>query len=409
MDFLNQPLPFKQAVDYFSKKIDLPSGRYTDIWQLQHSHTFTVARSTGFDVLGDIRGGIKGAIADGKTFADFKKELIPTLEKKGWFDSLGIDSKKSKSRRLKVIYNTNMRTAFSAGRWGQAEELKKQTGDEVYFEYVALLDSSTRPEHRSWDGIIRPIDDSFWDNHYPTNGWNCRCSVVTRTKASLIANGLKPAQPPKRITELKKDPVTGKMKEFTKGIDSAFDYNVGFSYDKSLRVFEGRKWDNANPIDVKNMLQSTLISKSFGRLINKGTRNAEYMSVGYAGKELQDKMSVKTGVIRMSGQTAKKQSRNHPDLSVEDYAIVQDIIDNGAIFKAKNKDLHWVGYLKVNGQWYRTAWKTIKPSFDEFWVLSLTKVKDKDFKLEKGFLIRKQGFKWLASALAGNFLIRRTS
>jgi hypothetical protein len=34
-----------------------------------------------------------------------------------------------------------------------------------------------RDTHRQLDRIIRPVDDPFWDTHYPPNGWRCRCDV----------------------------------------------------------------------------------------------------------------------------------------------------------------------------------------------------------------------------------------
>ena len=28
------------------------------------------------------------------------------------------------------------------------------------------------------DGIIKPVDDPFWNTNYPPNGWGCRCNVI---------------------------------------------------------------------------------------------------------------------------------------------------------------------------------------------------------------------------------------
>ncbi|HCY81527.1 MAG TPA: hypothetical protein DHV22_07985, partial [Xanthomarina gelatinilytica] len=33
-------------------------------------------------------------------------------------------------------------------------------------------------EHDNLKGIIKPIDDAFWQSYYPPNGWRCRCFVV---------------------------------------------------------------------------------------------------------------------------------------------------------------------------------------------------------------------------------------
>ena len=34
------------------------------------------------------------------------------------------------------------------------------------------------PEHAELNGITLPPSDPFWDEYYPPNGWNCRCTVV---------------------------------------------------------------------------------------------------------------------------------------------------------------------------------------------------------------------------------------
>ena len=59
-----------------------------------------------------------------------------------------------------------------------------------YWEYVAVLDSRTRPEHRALNGTVLPADDPFWKTHKPPLGFRCRCTVVNHTKESLAREGL---------------------------------------------------------------------------------------------------------------------------------------------------------------------------------------------------------------------------
>lgn len=40
-----------------------------------------------------------------------------------------------------------------------------------------------RPEHAALDRVTLPIDDPFWQEYYPPNGWNCRCTVVQVRKS----------------------------------------------------------------------------------------------------------------------------------------------------------------------------------------------------------------------------------
>lgn len=59
-----------------------------------------------------------------------------------------------------------------------------------YWQYVAVLDSSTRPEHAQLHDLVFPCDDSFWSAFYPPNGWRCRCRVRALSEDYLKRKGL---------------------------------------------------------------------------------------------------------------------------------------------------------------------------------------------------------------------------
>jgi hypothetical protein len=76
------------------------------------------------DILRDIREAVDAALAEGITFEQFRKDLAPLLVQKGWWgrakmeDPLTGEIKNvqlGSTRRLKVIYDTNLRTAHSEG------------------------------------------------------------------------------------------------------------------------------------------------------------------------------------------------------------------------------------------------------------------------------------------------------
>ena len=113
---------------------------------------------------------------DGKrvSFAEFKKVA----------EGVNLDFNKN---WLKTEMNTSYGIAQNAEKWAQIEE------DADIFpllQYVTVGDGRVRPEHASWDGIIKPVDDPFWDDKYPQNDWNCRCEVrQLRTGTVSKTNG----------------------------------------------------------------------------------------------------------------------------------------------------------------------------------------------------------------------------
>lgn len=45
-------------------------------------------------------------------------------------------------------------------------------------KYQTSGDERVRDEHVAWDGIIKPVDDPFWNTVSAPNGYNCRCEII---------------------------------------------------------------------------------------------------------------------------------------------------------------------------------------------------------------------------------------
>ncbi|MBR3831737.1 MAG: minor capsid protein [Muribaculaceae bacterium] len=84
---------------------------------------------------------------------------------------------------LRAEYNFASASAEMAARWEQFME----DGDRYYLQYRTAADSKVRPEHAALHGVTLPIDDPFWEQFYPPNGWNCRCSVSQVRKSKFPA------------------------------------------------------------------------------------------------------------------------------------------------------------------------------------------------------------------------------
>ncbi|MBX9944908.1 MAG: hypothetical protein K2Y40_12570 [Reyranella sp.] len=224
-----KPLPFAEAVAFFDQRAAnlVPSDRWTDLWQEEHAVGFTVARSVGYDILGDIRDALREAIGKGETFESFAKRLRPVLQEKGWWGRVqradGEVVQLGSMRRLRTIFDMNVRVSYSAGAWERAQRTKRAL---PYILYVGILDGRIRPVHESWHGTCLPIDHEWWDTHWCPCGWRCRCQnrQVTRLEAQRIGITQRPPSgPPRRWF----NPNTGETIEVPHGIDPGFGYNVG--------------------------------------------------------------------------------------------------------------------------------------------------------------------------------------
>ncbi len=234
-------LPPEQAIDFFRKKGYQETFDHREMMGEVHAYSFTVAKATKQDVLQDIRAAMDDAIANGETLADFQKKLTPILQEKGWWGRKNmIDPQTGKEkevqlgspRRLKTIFETNMRTSYAAGRWEGIQRTKKAF---PYLRYVAVMDGATRPEHRAWHNTVLPVDHPFWDEHYPPNGWGCRCWVQQLTEDDVKRLGLSvsvhsPVGMPRRYFNSR----TGETMTVPQGITPGFNYNAGRARMKAL-------------------------------------------------------------------------------------------------------------------------------------------------------------------------------
>lgn len=186
----------KKAVAYLESKGYAITWNWQEMLDQAHDQSFTVAKAMRLDLLSDIRGALETALQDGQTLKQFRAALQPTLESQGWWgkqiivDSQGVGElvQLGSPRRLKTIYQTNLQSAYMAGRKADMEET---TDTHPYWMYIAILDGKTRPSHRALHGQVFRHDDPIWASIFPPNGFNCRCRVIALTEAAVKRRGFK--------------------------------------------------------------------------------------------------------------------------------------------------------------------------------------------------------------------------
>jgi hypothetical protein len=212
-------LKFQEAIDFFRDKINLPTRTWTDIQEGMHARAFVVAGAMQTELLEDFRSAVDKAIADGTTLQEFRKDFNNIVKRHGWSYNGGA------GWRSRVIYDTNLRTAYQAGRYKQLTDpdlLKARP----YWRYShSDLVATPREQHLAWDGLVLPYDDPFWKTHYPPNGWGCKCKVYAESRSSLRRKKLNVSESPK--IKFKQVKVGNNTFTVAEGIDPGWNYNVG--------------------------------------------------------------------------------------------------------------------------------------------------------------------------------------
>jgi hypothetical protein len=273
--FRFDPFPPREALEYFRAKGWKIGFDYRDVWREEHALAFTVAKAMSMDVLTTIREEVDRALAEGRTLRQFQKDLQPRLEALGWWGrGEEIDQTTGEKRpaqlgsprRLRTIYNANLRTARAAGQW---ERIERMRATHPFLLYRLGPSQEHRLQHVKWDGLLLPADDPWWNTHMPPNGWGCKCWVrqVSRAEAERLKQSgvpdplappirdeegrltgrrervMKPVQtaaPPTRYRRWK-NKRTGKTERVPEGIDPGWDTNPGVARAEHLARLLGDK------------------------------------------------------------------------------------------------------------------------------------------------------------------------
>ncbi|MCK5665564.1 MAG: minor capsid protein [Thiotrichaceae bacterium] len=247
----------EDAIAFFEGKGLSPSYSYMDTWNKQHQTAFTAAKALQLSVLQTLKENIDNAIRDGVPYAEFQKTIKPLLAQQGWWGRVPmVDPKTGKKTivnigpsRLKVIYDTNLRTAHAEGQWKRIKDSKESF---PYLRFQGCNSARPRPEHCALTGTTLPVDSPTWDYLMPPLAFRCKCrvrqvmegegKVSKEPKADKVIH-TNPRTGEKTVTHQIKvtgvDPKTGQSK------DMVFKSSPAFSYPKGNRLPSLTKHTNA--------------------------------------------------------------------------------------------------------------------------------------------------------------------
>ncbi len=235
-------IPFKEAIEFLQGKVNLPTRKSSDLKHAAHVRAFSVAGVTRDDMLADFRLAIEKARIQGTGFNEFRKDFDSIVERTGWkFFSHGKTDEERHAWRARIIYTTNMRTSYMAGRYAQLTDpdvLKYRP----YWQYIHSGALHPRKLHLSWNGLVLRADDPAWSNMYPPNGWGCGCDVEALSERQLKALGKTAPDPSPDLKPYEDtDPRTGQPEIRYPGIDRGWEYNVGQEWLHGVVPVELRK------------------------------------------------------------------------------------------------------------------------------------------------------------------------
>lgn len=231
-------LPPAEAVEWMRARGRLtPTFSWQDLWESEHAEQFTVSRLARMDLLQALRDGITQSVAGDLSRRDWTRNAEKLLADAGWWGIKAVTDPatgevvltKFDPARLKLIFDTNTRQAYAAGQW---ERILRTRQALPYLRYITKRDDRVRPLHALWDNVTLPVDDPFWQTHYPPNGWRCRCRVVSVSQREYDSGKTPGGGPmnkarPQVLTTEFVNRRTGEVSRVPAGIDPGFAFNPG--------------------------------------------------------------------------------------------------------------------------------------------------------------------------------------
>lgn len=410
------------AIDYIKHKDLRPGFHYQDVWGPEHASGFTVAKMMKVDLLGDVQQSLADAAQNGETLRDWSKKIRPEMEKRGWWgvkqmtDPLTGEIKTvqlGSARRLKTIYNSNMRAARASGQW---QRIQRNKATHPYLLYQLGPSVHHRPWHVALEGTLLPVDDPTWDEIYPPKGYGCKCWVQAVTRhgyGKLQSEGFQDPLAPQEI-----DPKTGlptghrvKQAKPVKTTAPKFEYrdfvnkrtgaisrvpayllepkpgggvrrvethihpawtgNVGKHRAAWLNRALGDKLDGADQqlarAAVATVAKSPILDQYLAEARAKGAAAAEVgeLPVGFAPAELKARLGADSQVVRLTPATLAAD----PALDAGRLRLLDQVLAGGAVADAAGGQAEvsatvggkpWTAILAASGK--RLELKSLKPA-----------------------------------------------
>lgn len=351
-------LPFDEAIAFFRQKVSTPTESWRDVWDAAHSKMFMVAGANSRAIVDDFRAEIDKALTQGTTLEEFRKGFDQIVKKHGW------SYKGERGWRTRTIFETNLSTAYAAGRYAQMTE-PDTLATFPYWQYNHSGALHPRLQHKAWDQKIYPASDPFWVTAYPPNGFGCGCFVIPVSASRLKRLGKSGPDRAPDLDQLGTDQPLG--------VDPSFAYNPGMAWLK--QTAPGPKAVSATEANIAAFVNSALKGK---------WPDGSWTPVAVADKTMASTLEVATGTeVRLSADTIR--SHVHHTIATPDaYGVLPKwLAEHGKLMQDTSG--RWAFVAEYEGKLYHAALKVVKKEGrEEIYLTSLRRTERRDIKRRFG-------------------------
>ncbi|MDL2401261.1 phage head morphogenesis protein [Rhizobium mayense] len=344
--------PFEEAIAFLKQKTATPTESYRDVWDAAHSKMFMVAGANSKALVEDFQASIQKALETGSTLEDFRKDFDAIVKKHGW--SYNGD----RGWRTDVIFDTNMRTAYAAGRYAQMTE-PDTLATFPNWQYNHSGSLHPRVQHLAWNGQIWPANDPIWGKIYPPNGYHCGCFVVPLSAAGMRRAG---KTRPDRVPDLDQLGTDQPL-----GIDPSFAYNPGKAW--LDQTAPGPKAVSADAVNIAAFVRSSLKGK---------WPDGAWTPVAIASKSIAADLDVPVNTeVRLSADTIRSHVK-HAIATADAYGVLPKwLAEHGRLVKDAQGRWSFVGEY-YDGKLYQAGVKVVKrpDGKDQIYLVSLRRTND---------------------------------
>lgn len=344
--------PPQEAIDFFRQKGYRIGFDHRDVWQQEHQAAFTVAKAMQLELLQDIRAQVDAALVNGTTLAEFQAALKPNLVKRGWWGKAMMADPATgevkqvqlgSPRRLKTIYDTNLRTAHSEGAWTRIQDTKETF---PFLMYDHTPSKNERKEHAAWDGMVFRVDDPWVQVHYPCKAWGCKCRMIQLSRRQVERRGLKISDGPPETYTRYTNKRTGETQLLPAGVAPEFNYPPG-GRRASLVNYMASRVERLAP-ELRAAAVRALNTDGFVEWAGKAAGD---WPIGVLSDRHAAGLALKSNLVRLSAATVTKQAAQHPELAAVEYTHVQDALERGRVVQESDREMIFIledeGYVSV--------------------------------------------------------------